>query len=130
MPRGVLDLAALADAELPQAQSCDGTTVSTGWPALSCNDGEAEDVVQEAYVRAFSNLATFRDESSLATWLSRIALNERTAPGREAATRIAEPFHNFCVSARMLRKRGFNVLGICNFEELRVAEIAHLTALA
>jgi RNA polymerase sigma-70 factor (ECF subfamily) len=40
------------------------------------NDSEAEDVVQEAYVRAFSNLATFRGESSLATWLSRIALNE------------------------------------------------------
>jgi RNA polymerase sigma-70 factor, ECF subfamily len=40
------------------------------------NDSEAEDVVQEAYVRAFANLATFRGESSLATWLSRITLNE------------------------------------------------------
>ena len=40
------------------------------------NDSEAEDVVQEAYVRAFTNLAKFRGESSLATWLSRIVLNE------------------------------------------------------
>jgi hypothetical protein len=27
-------------------------------------------------------------------------------------------------------QKGFNVLGICNFKELRVAEIAHLTTLA
>ena len=40
------------------------------------NDSEAEDVVQEAYVRAFANLAKFRGESSLTTWLSRIVLNE------------------------------------------------------
>jgi RNA polymerase sigma-70 factor, ECF subfamily len=40
------------------------------------NDSEAEDVVQEAYVRAFTNLAEFRGDASLATWLSRIALNE------------------------------------------------------
>jgi len=40
------------------------------------NDSEAEDVVQETYVRAFAQLANFRGESSLATWLSRIAMNE------------------------------------------------------
>jgi RNA polymerase sigma-70 factor (ECF subfamily) len=44
--------------------------------AVLRNDSEAEDVVQEAYVRAFTNLAEFRGEASLATWLSRIALNE------------------------------------------------------
>lgn len=40
------------------------------------NDGEAEDVVQETYVRAFTHLETFRGDSSLSTWLSRIAINE------------------------------------------------------
>ena len=40
------------------------------------NDGEAEDVVQEAYVRAFTHLESFRGDSSLSTWLSRIAMNE------------------------------------------------------
>jgi RNA polymerase sigma-70 factor, ECF subfamily len=40
------------------------------------DDAEAEDVVQETYVRAFTHLAEFRGESSLATWLSRIAINE------------------------------------------------------
>ena len=40
------------------------------------NDSEAEDVVQETYVRAFTHLDSFRGDSSLATWLSRIAMNE------------------------------------------------------
>jgi len=40
------------------------------------DDSEAEDVVQEAYVLAFTNLAKFRAESSVATWLTRITLNE------------------------------------------------------
>ncbi|MDA9507973.1 RNA polymerase sigma factor [Bradyrhizobium sp. CCBAU 11386] len=40
------------------------------------SDNEAEDVVQETYVRAFMHLDGFRGESSLSTWLSRIAINE------------------------------------------------------
>jgi len=40
------------------------------------NDDEAEDIVQDAYCRAFAALDGFRGEASLATWLSRITLNE------------------------------------------------------
>jgi RNA polymerase sigma-70 factor (ECF subfamily) len=40
------------------------------------DDFEAEDVVQEAYVQAFLHLGSFRGESSLSTWLSRITINE------------------------------------------------------
>ena len=40
------------------------------------DDGEAEDVVQAAYVSAFSSLDQFRGDASLGTWLTRIALNE------------------------------------------------------
>lgn len=40
------------------------------------NDSEAEDVVQETYVKAFTALASFRGEASFSTWLTRIALNE------------------------------------------------------
>jgi RNA polymerase sigma-70 factor (ECF subfamily) len=40
------------------------------------DDAEAEDVVQEAYVKGFQNLRSFRGDSTLATWLTRIALNE------------------------------------------------------
>lgn len=40
------------------------------------NDAEAEDVVQEAYVRAFTGIEQFRGESGFGTWLTRIAMNE------------------------------------------------------
>ncbi len=40
------------------------------------DDAEAEDVVQEAYVRAFRALGGFRGDASLSTWLARIARNE------------------------------------------------------
>lgn len=40
------------------------------------HDGDAEDVLQEAYLRAFAKLGEFRGDSSLATWLTRIVLNE------------------------------------------------------
>src|SRR5262249_4966669 len=43
------------------------------------NDSDAEDAVQEAYVQAFTHLDAFRGESSLATWLSRITMNEALA---------------------------------------------------
>lgn len=40
------------------------------------DDAEAEDVVQEAYFRAFTHLDGFRGDARLSTWLTRIALNE------------------------------------------------------
>src|SRR6516225_6317567 len=40
------------------------------------NNTEAEDAVQDAYVSAFTRLASYRGESTLATWLSRIVMNE------------------------------------------------------
>ncbi|MEZ5330840.1 MAG: sigma-70 family RNA polymerase sigma factor [Thermoanaerobaculia bacterium] len=40
---------------------------------------EAEDVVQEAWVRTFDKLATFRGEASFATWVTRIAVHEALA---------------------------------------------------
>jgi RNA polymerase sigma-70 factor (ECF subfamily) len=52
------------------------------------NDAEAEDVVQEAYVRAFSHLASFRGESSLATWLGRIVMNEALGRLRRERPRV------------------------------------------
>src|SRR5712672_1240344 len=48
------------------------------------NDSEAEDVVQETYVRAFTHLQDFRGDSSLATWLARIAMNEALGRLRRA----------------------------------------------
>jgi RNA polymerase sigma-70 factor (ECF subfamily) len=40
------------------------------------NEADAEEVVQEAYVRAFASLHEFRGDASLSTWLARIVINE------------------------------------------------------
>jgi RNA polymerase sigma-70 factor (ECF subfamily) len=40
------------------------------------NDSDAEEVVQDAYVRAFTSLDAFRSDASLGTWLARIVINE------------------------------------------------------
>lgn len=40
------------------------------------DESEAEDVVQDAYVKAFSNLPGFRGQASLGTWLTRIVINQ------------------------------------------------------
>ena len=40
------------------------------------NNADAEDAVQEAYVSALTNLASYRGEGSLKGWLSRIVINE------------------------------------------------------
>ena len=44
--------------------------------AILRDDTEAEDAVQEACLRAFRALGTFRGESKFSTWLVRIAANE------------------------------------------------------
>jgi RNA polymerase sigma-70 factor (ECF subfamily) len=44
--------------------------------ALIDDESEAEDVVQETYVNAFTHLSDFRAEARLSTWLTRIAVNE------------------------------------------------------
>ena len=40
------------------------------------NDADAEDVVQETYLRAFANLDSYAGTAALSTWLTSIALNE------------------------------------------------------
>lgn len=47
--------------------------------AILKDEAEAEDVMQDAYVRAYANLSGFRGESSFATWLTRIAVHEALA---------------------------------------------------
>ncbi|MCS7273448.1 MAG: sigma-70 family RNA polymerase sigma factor [Fimbriimonadales bacterium] len=39
------------------------------------NADEAEDIVQEVFLKAFERLHTFREQSRFSTWLMRIALN-------------------------------------------------------
>lgn len=39
------------------------------------DDAEAQDVVQESYLRAFTRLDAYRGDAALGTWLARIAIN-------------------------------------------------------
>ncbi len=59
------------------------------WSILK-NRADAEDAVQETYVKAFTGPSPFAGQSSLSTWLTRIVINEaltrkRTAKRRKAA---------------------------------------------
>jgi RNA polymerase sigma-70 factor (ECF subfamily) len=47
--------------------------------AILKNDAEAEDVMQDAYVRAFQHLDQFAGRAKFSTWLTRIAVHEALA---------------------------------------------------
>lgn len=53
------------------------------------SDGEAEDVMQDAYVRAYSHLAEFRGGARFSTWLTKIALYEALARRRRAGRTVS-----------------------------------------
>lgn len=50
--------------------------------AILRDEGEAEDVLQEAYVNAFSHLAQFDGRAKFSTWLTKIAVYEAFARAR------------------------------------------------
>ena len=47
--------------------------------AILRDDSEAEDVMQDAYVRAYQHLGQFAGRSQFSTWLTRIAIHEALA---------------------------------------------------
>jgi RNA polymerase sigma-70 factor (ECF subfamily) len=47
--------------------------------AILRDDGEAEDVMQDAYVRAYEHLDQFAGRAKFSTWLTRIAVHEALA---------------------------------------------------
>ena len=55
--------------------------------AIVGDDAEAEDALQEAYLNAYRRLSQFRGEASLATWLSRLVVNECLGRKRRSARR-------------------------------------------
>ena len=54
--------------------------------AILRDDAEAEEAVQDAYLKAFGALAGFRADSKLSTWLVRIAANEALMRRRRRAS--------------------------------------------
>lgn len=63
--------------------------------AIVRSDGEAEDVMQDAYVRAYTHLRDFAGRARFSTWLTRIAVHEalgrvRRAHGHESLDSVSE----------------------------------------
>ena len=57
------------------------------------DDADAEDALQDAYVQAYRNLADFRGESELSTWLTRIVINQALMQARKRTRqRVVVPF--------------------------------------
>lgn len=52
------------------------------------SDEDAEDAVQEAYLRAWRALGSFREESRLSTWLVRIVTNEALGRLRRTSAQV------------------------------------------
>lgn len=52
------------------------------------SDAESEDALQEAYLRAWRALASFRGDSKLSTWLVRIVINEALARLRRRSATV------------------------------------------
>jgi RNA polymerase sigma-70 factor (ECF subfamily) len=53
------------------------------------DDADAEDLVQEAHLKAFSNLGQFAGRSSFATWLTTIAIHGAVSHVRKTPYRLA-----------------------------------------
>jgi RNA polymerase sigma-70 factor, ECF subfamily len=86
--------------------------------AILKRDDEAEDVMQEAYVRAYEHLAEFRGEASFATWLTRIAVHEALARARKEQ-RVAPIEEDLPESENMLAKAHRTPEELVNDGELR-----------
>jgi len=59
--------------------------------ALTRDHHDAEDVVQEVFVKAYRTLGSFRGEAALGTWLHRMAVNAAITSTRRRGARPAQP---------------------------------------
>jgi RNA polymerase sigma-70 factor (ECF subfamily) len=59
--------------------------------ALLRNEADAQDVAQEAILKAFANLRQFRGESKFSTWLIQITVNEARMRQRKRHADLFEP---------------------------------------
>ena len=61
--------------------------------AIVKDDAEAEDVLQDAYLHAYRHMGEFRGDSQLATWLTRIVINQALGRLRkQKRDRVVVPF--------------------------------------
>jgi RNA polymerase sigma-70 factor (ECF subfamily) len=89
------------------------------------DDSEAEDVLQEAYLRAFENLGRFEGRSRLSTWLTKIAVNE--AAGRRRKRRRLRLVSSDDPGADAMSSFSIERDGL---EEVSLKELRHLLLIA
>lgn len=75
---------------------------------------EAEDILQEAFLKVFNNIRTFREDSSLAYWIKRIVVN--TALNHQRSKLYLYPM----VDVNELNERSAddNIISSLSYEEL------------
>src|SRR5262249_35730218 len=61
--------------------------------ALLRNEADAEDVAQEAIVKAFTHLHQFRAEAKFSTWLIQITVNQARMRQRKIHTNLDHSLH-------------------------------------
>src|SRR5260221_10428575 len=59
--------------------------------AILRNESDAEDVAQEAMLKAFKHIGQFRAEAKFSTWLTQITLNEARMRKRREHVHMMEP---------------------------------------
>src|SRR5690554_2514068 len=84
--RSLAELFAMKDPQAVRLIACRNNQrlFRAAWCILR-DRNEAQDVVQNTYLRAFSAIASFEGRSSLTTWLTRIAINEAIERKRTAS---------------------------------------------
>jgi RNA polymerase sigma factor (sigma-70 family) len=121
------------------------------WRLCGGDAGVAEDLVQEAFIRAWNKLHLFRGESSFGTWMHRLAANvalsdrrirlrrvARETPMNEAVERAATGARDVSQALRsdleraisQLPERARTVLVLYDVEGYQHSEIAEMTGMA
>jgi RNA polymerase sigma-70 factor, ECF subfamily len=68
------------------------------------DDAEAEDIMQQAYVNAYTNLHQFKGQAQFSTWLTRIAIHESLL--RVRRKKRYEPFGEETSNVELIRGQG------------------------
>ena len=96
--------------------------------AIVRNEADAEDVAQEAMLKAFKHIRQFRGDAKFSTWLIQITINEARMRLRKEHAHIIEPIAGHPDEEGNYTPRDFADWREIPSETLERAEIRHLLA--